>query len=227
MDPFKLSPAKPPETKWTEGAPELTVPSGPAPVVLAHLADAAASGYPERVEVQGITYRRIGTGYVSEDMLKSGFVTERKPAPAATGARFNNGKLRMSLVPASFGRYCAAGLGYGALKYAPHNWLKGFDWSQVLDSLQRHLDAFKEGEDIDAESGLPHLALAACNLAFLIEFFDKGKGNDDRFFYDGQPRGTLLPGRVLQFRQPPVQQGAAGGPGAGTGAAADPQSGAS
>lgn len=226
MDTFKLTPAKPPETKWTEGAPEIVVPSGPAPVVLNHLADAAKADYPERVEVQGITYRRIGTGYVSEDMLTSGFVKPHEPVPVAQGARFNDGKLRMSLVPASFARYCAAGLTYGAVKYEPHNWRKGFDWSQVLDSLHRHIGAFSEGEDVDDESGLPHLALAACNLAFLIEFFDKGKGNDDRFFYDGQPHGTLLPGRVLQFRQPPVQPGAAAGPGAGGDDDRDPGRGA-
>ncbi len=222
MDTFKLSPAKPPETKWTEAEGD---DGRPMPVDMTEFPAVVGAGSPSRIRVRDVVYTRLGTSYIAEDMVVSGMVKERGPE-RRQGARFNDGKLRMSLVPASFGRYCAAGLGYGALKYAPHNWLKGFDWSQVLDSLQRHIDAFKEGEDIDAESGLPHLALAACNLAFLIEFFDKGKGNDDRFYYDGQPRGTLLPGRVLQFRQPPVQPGAAAGPGAGVAAGGDPGAGA-
>ncbi len=217
---FKITPAEPPEVRWTEGTPALEHKPRPNPVVLTHLSDAERFGNPERITVAGITYQRVGASYVSE----YGLVRERQPA--AQGARFNSGKLLMSLVPPSFGRYCAAGLTYGAVKYAPHNWRKGFDWSQVLDSLQRHIDAFREGENLDEESGLPHLALAACNLAFLIEFFDKGKGNDDRFHYDGQPRGTQLPGRVLEFRQPPVQHNSASGTGAGGDDDRDPGKGA-
>jgi len=217
---FKITPSEPPEAA-PASEPRLS------PVVLTHLADAERFGNPDRVTVGEITYRRVGRTYISEDVLASGLVRERQAEPKPVqGLRFNSGKLLMSLVPASFGRYCAAGLTYGAVKYAPHNWRKGFDWSQVLDSLQRHIDAFREGEDLDEESGLPHLALAACNLAFLIEFFDKGKGNDDRFYYDGQPRGTRLDGRVLEFRPPPVQPGAAPGTGAGGDDDRDPGRGA-
>ena len=218
---FKITPAEPPDTKWTEAAPAAE------PVDMPHFPIVVGADSPSRVRVREIVYRRVGSSYVEEQMLDSGLVRPREPEPKpAQGMRFNSGKLLMSLVPASFGRYCAAGLTYGAVKYAPHNWRKGFDWSQVLDSLQRHIDAFREGEDLDEESGLPHLALAACNLAFLIEFFDKGKGNDDRFYYDGQPRGTRLDGRVLEFRPPPVQPGAAPGTGAGGDDDRDPGRGA-
>lgn len=94
--------------------------------------------------------------------------------------RYNAGKFLMSLVPPSLVRYTAAVLTYGAIKYAPNNWRKGFKWTSILDSLERHLVAWKEGEDLDEESGLPHLAHIACNLAFLIEHFDARMGIDDR-----------------------------------------------
>lgn len=109
--------------------------------------------------------------------------------------RYNQNKPRMSLVPSSLNRYVAFGLTYGALKYGDDNWRKGFNWKDIIDSLERHLADLKEGKDIDDESGLPNLCLMGCNLAFLIEHFDKGLGNDDRF------KTTM--GRLLQFREPP------------------------
>lgn len=112
-------------------------------------------------------------------------------------ARFNQQKPRMSLVPGSYVTYCAYGLTYGALKYAPDNWRKGFEWRSILDSFERHLQAFKDGEDIDPESGLPHLALMGCNLAFLIEHYDKGMGVDDR--------SKAGPAKPLTFNPPPAR----------------------
>ena len=140
--------------------------------------------------------------------------------------RFNSGKLRMSLVPASYGRYCAAVLGYGAIKYSANNWRRGGSWMSGYESLQRHLDAFREGEDIDAESGLPHLAHAAFGIMLLIEFFDKGLGTDDRFRYPGQPVNALQPGRVLEFCEPPVRARAEDGPSVGQGDAGGADGGA-
>lgn len=137
--------------------------------------------------------------------------------------RFNSGKHRLTLIPASFTRYTAAVLEYGAIKYSTNNWRKGCRWTAMLDSLQRHIDAFREGEDCDPESGLPHLAHMAFNVMGLTEFFDKGLGTDDRFKYAGQLDGTQLPGRVLEFRQPPMQPKpeARAGAGAGDAGAAD------
>jgi hypothetical protein len=83
---------------------------------------------------------------------------------------------------------------YGALKYEKNNWRKGFDYSSVCDSLERHYASWKEGEDFDAESGLPHLAHIAWNIAVLIEHWDKGLGNDDRIIVPA--------GRQLVFNDP-------------------------
>lgn len=92
----------------------------------------------------------------------------------------------MELVPASLDRYTAAVLSYGAKKYAPDNWRKGFHWRSIIGSLKRHIADFEEGIDFDEESGLPMLAHIACNVAFLVEHFDKGMGEDDRIKLERQ-----------------------------------------
>lgn len=71
--------------------------------------------------------------------------------------------------------------GFGAQKYAPHNFLKGYDWSLSFDAGQRHLLAFWAGEDNDPESGLPHLGHAAWHCLAMLSFLERGLGTDDRF----------------------------------------------
>ena len=105
----------------------------------------------------------------------------RKPAAADLGFRFNAGKLRLSLSSPWADEGLAAVLTYGANKYAAHNYRKGLSWSETLDSLKRHLSAFIKGEDIDPESGLPHIDHIACNAHFLSHFQKLGSGVDDRW----------------------------------------------
>lgn len=101
-----------------------------------------------------------------------------------TGAlRYNAGKFRPSLVPPALIEGCARGMTYGAQKYSDNNWRKGFNWTDVLDSLERHLLAFKQSEDLDEESGLHQLDLMACNLGMLMEFVKTGNGVDNRFVF--------------------------------------------
>jgi hypothetical protein len=75
--------------------------------------------------------------------------------------------------------------GFGAGKYEPHNWRKGYAWSLSTDAAFRHLAAFQEGEDLDPESGLPHLAHAAFHLLALLEFMDTHPELDDRWKPEG------------------------------------------
>lgn len=53
-------------------------------------------------------------------------------------------------------------------------------WSTVLASLKRHIHAFESGEDVDAESGLGHMAHAMCNAMFLVEYSKFRREFDDR-----------------------------------------------
>lgn len=71
--------------------------------------------------------------------------------------------------------------GFGARKYAAHNYLKGYPWSLSLDALHRHLWLFQSGQDLDDESGLPHMAHAAWHALALVSFLERGLGTDNRF----------------------------------------------
>jgi len=105
--------------------------------------------------------------------------TSLKIAPD-TGVKHDVGKAPLSLVPYRALHAEAMVMAFGAQKYAPHNWRKGIAWSRVIDAGMRHLHAFADGEDLDAETGLNHLAHARCCLAFLIEYANTHPELDDR-----------------------------------------------
>lgn len=94
--------------------------------------------------------------------------------------RANEDKTRYDLVPIAALRDAAQAWTFGAEKYGDRNWEKGFDWSGPYGSMQRHLQAWFAGEDFDAESGLSHLAHAACNLQMLQQFEYTYREGDDR-----------------------------------------------
>lgn len=96
------------------------------------------------------------------------------------GTKYDGSKPRVDLLPIYPILEEAKVLTYGAAKYDARNWEKGFDWSRAYGALLRHLFAFWQGEDIDPESGLHHLAHAACELDFLFEFTRTHKEFDDR-----------------------------------------------
>lgn len=70
--------------------------------------------------------------------------------------------------------------GWGAQKYEAHNYLRGYAWSLSFDACQRHLLAFWAGEELDPESGLPHVAHAAWHCLAMLAFLQRGIGTDDR-----------------------------------------------
>ena len=59
-----------------------------------------------------------------------------------TGDRFNEGKLKWSLVPQSALEPMVRVLEFGAKKYASHNWMKGLSVVEICESMKRHLDSF-------------------------------------------------------------------------------------
>lgn len=69
---------------------------------------------------------------------------------------------------------------FGAEKYDTDNWRKGLPVSQIASSLQRHLWAYMEGENTDAESGLSHLDHVLWNAVALV-FNEANNMCDDRF----------------------------------------------
>lgn len=71
-------------------------------------------------------------------------------------------------------------LEFGAAKYGRDNWRGGMDWTRMLDASLRHITAYMEGEDCDPETGLSHIAHAACCLLFLLDYEDTHREKDDR-----------------------------------------------
>lgn len=97
-----------------------------------------------------------------------------------TFKKADKGKPRVDLIPHEFILETAEVLGKGAEKYGADNWQAGAEWSRYFAAMQRHLWAWKSGEDLDLETGKSHLAHAACCLAFLMAYQARGIGIDDR-----------------------------------------------
>ena len=99
--------------------------------------------------------------------------------------KFDQGKPPLALVRPEFTEGIASVLGFGAEKYAAWNWAGGISYSRLISALERHVNAFKKGEDYDPESGLCHLYHAGCCLMFLSCFHEWNREElDDRFKLD-------------------------------------------
>tara|TARA_R110000822_G_scaffold227017_1_gene359667 strand:- start:51931 stop:52347 length:417 start_codon:yes stop_codon:yes gene_type:complete len=125
------------------------------------------------------------------------------------GLRFNTGKLKWSLVSWKALAPMVQVLSYGAHKYTTfkrddgstvtgaqiskedskgleivtsgaNNWKGGLKYTEVAESLKRHLFEFVEGEDNDGESGLHHIGHILCNAMFLSYMILFRKDLDDR-----------------------------------------------
>lgn len=103
------------------------------------------------------------------------------PSHSATATKYDQGKLPMSLLSRTALEEISKVLQFGANKYSANNWRRGFIWSRTLDAAMRHLHAFADGEDLDPESGLSHLAHLGCNIMFMLEFQKTHPEMDDRY----------------------------------------------
>ena len=85
-------------------------------------------------------------------------------------AKQDAGKLQITLVPTQIIRDIAEVRMYGNKKYgSADNW-KNVSPQRFRDAFYRHWLAYVDDpKSLDAESGLPHLWHAACNMAFLCE----------------------------------------------------------
>lgn len=98
-----------------------------------------------------------------------------------SGDRFNTGKLRWGLVSWKALAPMVQVLEFGAKKYDDWNWTKGLKYTEVCESLLRHVHAFMQGENNDPESKLTHVGHILCNAMFLSYMFLFKKVMDDRF----------------------------------------------
>ena len=88
----------------------------------------------------------------------------------ASGIKYDSEKPKMNLLPPKAIVEISKVLTFGAEKYDAENWRK-------LDDLQnrytagalRHIFAHMDGEELDSETNLSHLAHAMCCLLFKLE----------------------------------------------------------
>jgi hypothetical protein len=112
-------------------------------------------------------------------------MSDENKTDTPTGAlRFDNDKPQTYLLCPIAMEGLSAVLTMGAKKYAPGNWTKGMKWSRCINSLLRHLFKYMAGEDLDKESGLPHIDHVLCNAMFLSNYFRRHKDKDDRIKYE-------------------------------------------
>lgn len=105
-------------------------------------------------------------------------VVEDKPVIVTPAAKFDEGKIRPTLVSPALIEAVATVREYGVEKYKdPENW-RGVEASRYYDALWRHLLAIGKGETVDPESNIPHLWHVACNVNFLIEMEREREKNE-------------------------------------------------
>jgi hypothetical protein len=129
------------------------------------------SEIPEEEKIKNLT--RVGKGgyetakLVEEAPYHPGY---EDASFTNAGRKFDGGKLEYGLLPPLALEETVKVLTFGAQKYDRDNWQKVPDSKRrYFDALQRHVWAWKTGEQIDQESGIHHLAHAMCCLMFLYE----------------------------------------------------------
>ena len=90
-------------------------------------------------------------------------------------------KVPTYIIPTAPLLYLGLAMMEGGRKYGAHNYrAMGARHSVYLDAIERHRLAFLEGEDIDPDSGLPHLAKIMGCCAVLLDSIEMGNDIDDR-----------------------------------------------
>jgi len=85
--------------------------------------------------------------------------------------KHDQGKLRLSLVPPHGLAHVAEVMQFGEKKYAAHNFIQegGLGMTRCVEAAMRHILSHQQGETMDPESGLMHLAHAAASLLMGLE----------------------------------------------------------
>jgi len=108
-------------------------------------------------------------------------VVKKKGEGPNPKAAFGDKKTPLFLVPTIPLKMIAWVMKNGAVKYGPFNWRKTkVNASTYISATHRHFHAWVEGENIDKESGLHHLAHVAANIFILLDAILTKSLIDDR-----------------------------------------------
>lgn len=124
-------------------------------------------------------YRSPATGETVLDRL----IREEGEKQDSTNPKDLHGmrKPRLGLIPPSALIHMAKAMQHGAEKYGSYNWrAKAVRSTIYVDAAMRHLARYLDGEDIDPDSGVPHIAHVAACMAVLMDATACGNLVDDR-----------------------------------------------
>lgn len=135
------------------------------------------------------TLMTTGCRYVTANLTLVSERAEPTPDPISpTAFKADDGKDRFDLLMTKDG--CASAIAdvvkvlsfavrpkdQGGKGYVPHSWRQVPEGRRrYLSAMYRHLAAIERGEEVDDESGLPHLAHVATNALFLAEIDKEAK----------------------------------------------------
>lgn len=100
----------------------------------------------------------------------------------------SKGKAKLSLLPAYSLTSMARIMEGGATRYGRFDYVRGYPYSFYDDAFNRHMLAWRSGEDMDPDDGQPHLLHAACCCIILAEMQAIEVGTDDRKKQLASPR---------------------------------------
>lgn len=91
-------------------------------------------------------------------------------------------KDQLQLLPPEFLRKTANVLKLGADKYGVYNWRHsdGIKAMTYVGAIMRHLMQFVDGEDVDEESGISHIAHIAATCAIMLDASEYSNLEDNR-----------------------------------------------
>ncbi len=140
-------------------------------------------------------------------------MSEKDPSgknPHSPGAKLDAGKLRVNLVLGDFAHALEAVVEvgtFGANKYSPSGWLSVEDAEErYADAAGRHWLKMAQGEEIDPDSGLPHLAHYAWNILAGLELTMRGTHTEKRSLKALDAWISKDQEQALQEYQPPFNR---------------------
>lgn len=112
-------------------------------------------------------FERSLNGLTADDLQISG-----------KGKKFDSGKLDYTLLPWDGVEEVVKVLEFGAKKYDRDNWqfVENAE-TRYMAAAFRHLVAYQTQDEVDPETGLSHLAHAACCMLFLLALEKRNGSN--------------------------------------------------
>lgn len=94
--------------------------------------------------------------------------------------KYDQGKLEYDMFPNSILEGIIRVMMYGAYTkgYEKDNWKKCLDLNRYYNASRRHQEAYRAGEYLDSESGLPHVFHKLCNDVFIAYLLEEKRKND-------------------------------------------------